>query len=1205
MAVISVFVSSTFRDFHGERDVLVGPVRAALDELVRPFGCRIEMVDLRWGVGAGETDDPEAAQRKILDVCLSEIGRSRPLFVGLVGNRYGWIPPEERARRVATEAGLDLDIRGRSVTELEFIHGTGGQVGAARSVFFVRDLKRKVPTGWNESDPRLAQRSESLRDWVMKHPAALVYRYRVKTDGVRVQDLRGFEALAIQALGPVVVQHARFLASSLDFEDPTAAAESLFFAERTAVVEGRDSLLAAAVASVNNGESVCLTGTSGVGKSAVWCTVVERLRASGCRVVAVPVGAVAGTTSERAVVSRLAAQLDAQIPESVNTTQQLRNWWRELVAYSGALVIAADSLDSLDNGFSRDELGFLTGLPGNASFFVSTTDATQFNLVAQTGARQIVVGDLAPAGVERAAASMTRALHRELPADAMSSLVSRARSPLWLTLAVGELMALDEDDFATVDPTADAVSELAKLVTRTVEALPADIDGVINAVTERAAQRFGMMPVASVLRALAVSRSGLTPSDLGKISGLSDVVVAGLKRALGGMVEVRGVGGRLGFVHGAVKAAIARTYLSVALTHETHVRIAQHLNVIQDDDPIRQDDALWHTLHCEGVPSAGPVLNRIGDTDAEPSIRARRVVAQALAGGIDLSVVTKDLDHQGLWTLTGTETSAWPELNLEAMHQIRVVCVQHARRLSNANSLGDRSTRAVGIALSNLADVEMERGNLEQARAMFEEWLAIARDRCSADPTASRQRDLVVALHRAAHAAAKAGANNEADALTAEGLQLAQELAGGDIAGTQAQRDVALSLLDVGAQARIRGDNSGAFKAYEDALQIWRGLVDADPENDSIRRDMSVALNRVGELARQMGDSLRAREALEEALEIRRRLLNSNPGSTQALRDVTVSLANVGRLARSAGAVDRAHDNFTEALRIARQLLASDRSNAVALRDVSVSLGDVGDVAVDRRDWDAATDAFEEALQIRRQLSAENPTSVEALRDVAVSLDHLAGVARGRGDMPAAQHLYEQAAQLWRRLYEHDPGNAQAARDLVVSLMDVGHVARNIGDLDGATDAYSEAVQMTRARLTGAPRDAANLRGLKQALDGLGEVHRRKEQLGDAWEVCEESLRIAQIVNEVEPGVRARRDYWSSLTLRGRVAGQGKHLDIAGASFKEALLVARELHQSRPNANTTRDLLGSLQRLRQFAWETGDLELVKACDREAGDVEGS
>ena len=57
MAVVSVFVSSTFRDFHAERDVLIESVRKRLDERLQPLGCRVEIVDLRWGVAVGDPDD--------------------------------------------------------------------------------------------------------------------------------------------------------------------------------------------------------------------------------------------------------------------------------------------------------------------------------------------------------------------------------------------------------------------------------------------------------------------------------------------------------------------------------------------------------------------------------------------------------------------------------------------------------------------------------------------------------------------------------------------------------------------------------------------------------------------------------------------------------------------------------------------------------------------------------------------------------------------------------------------------------------------------------------------------------------------------------------------------------------------------------------------------------------------------------------------
>ncbi|MFT4128387.1 MAG: DUF4062 domain-containing protein, partial [Gordonia sp. (in: high G+C Gram-positive bacteria)] len=92
MAVIPVFVSSTFRDFHHERDELNRSVLPVLDELAAPFGSRVELIDLRWGISADDADE-SSRHNRVLDVCLTEIARAEPLFVGLIGERYGWVAP--------------------------------------------------------------------------------------------------------------------------------------------------------------------------------------------------------------------------------------------------------------------------------------------------------------------------------------------------------------------------------------------------------------------------------------------------------------------------------------------------------------------------------------------------------------------------------------------------------------------------------------------------------------------------------------------------------------------------------------------------------------------------------------------------------------------------------------------------------------------------------------------------------------------------------------------------------------------------------------------------------------------------------------------------------------------------------------------------------------------------------------------------------
>ncbi len=47
------------------------------------------VVDLRWGI-----TDEEAHQGKVLQICLSEVDKCRPFFLGILGSRYGWITGE-------------------------------------------------------------------------------------------------------------------------------------------------------------------------------------------------------------------------------------------------------------------------------------------------------------------------------------------------------------------------------------------------------------------------------------------------------------------------------------------------------------------------------------------------------------------------------------------------------------------------------------------------------------------------------------------------------------------------------------------------------------------------------------------------------------------------------------------------------------------------------------------------------------------------------------------------------------------------------------------------------------------------------------------------------------------------------------------------------------------------------------------------------
>src|SRR5262245_34266420 len=87
---IRVFVSSTFRDMHAERDYLNRHVFPELRQRCLARGTDFVAVDLRWGLTEEQTDQAGALQ-----LCLAEVDRCEPFFVALVGDRYGWVPPPE------------------------------------------------------------------------------------------------------------------------------------------------------------------------------------------------------------------------------------------------------------------------------------------------------------------------------------------------------------------------------------------------------------------------------------------------------------------------------------------------------------------------------------------------------------------------------------------------------------------------------------------------------------------------------------------------------------------------------------------------------------------------------------------------------------------------------------------------------------------------------------------------------------------------------------------------------------------------------------------------------------------------------------------------------------------------------------------------------------------------------------------------------
>jgi len=269
--VIRVFLSSTFRDFAEERDLLVRKVFPELRRLCRERQVELVEVDLRWGI-----TEEEAQQGKVLPICLGEIDRARPYFMGFIGDRYGWVPEGSQypAGIVEREPWLKEHQGGKSVTELEMLHGVlNNPEMAGRAFFYFRDSNYSQGKGGDylSEDDASAAKLEALKDRIRDSQFPVVEDYadpQALADKVRADlwKLIEEEYPAYEVVEDLTLERMRHEAYS-------QARRKLYIGGET-YFQKLDSAMFAEAA-----EPVLISGEAGLGKSALIARWLQGWRA--------------------------------------------------------------------------------------------------------------------------------------------------------------------------------------------------------------------------------------------------------------------------------------------------------------------------------------------------------------------------------------------------------------------------------------------------------------------------------------------------------------------------------------------------------------------------------------------------------------------------------------------------------------------------------------------------------------------------------------------------------------------------------------------------------------------------------------------------------------------------------------------------------------------------------------------------------------
>ncbi|RDD44594.1 Telomerase protein component 1 [Trichoplax sp. H2] len=471
---IRLFVSSTFKDFHAEREVLVKQVFPELRLWCEKLKLHLIECDLRWGV------PKEATSEETLRICLGEIDRCYednqwPFFLNLSSHRSGWIPEQSDVpQNLAQEYGW---IFGTSITEMEIIHGAFRKANP-NSLFLIRDpefitsIPNNFKNDFTESSEEALQKMKLLKTCIKgRFPDSRVVSYSCSFNGI--DEING--TIRVQGLGPestfvktVIEFFKRQIShqyplddSPMDKLEVIREAHEVFLNTRSSTVLGRDDILDQIqdyICSKGSGVPLVLVGVAGAGKSAVLArsaaTTVNKARNhdipngsnKGWNVFYHFIGAAPGSTDLGFMLQRMLKELKyvGEIPADIESLVRLSN----ITLNNPNLpptILFFDALNQLDKTKEAEQV---TWLPFTLSkkvriicSVINDTPCHRSLAKRIEPPKEVFCGPLDLNSRKEIADQILTKFNKRLDSKQMELLLSKEASanPLWLSIACEEL----------------------------------------------------------------------------------------------------------------------------------------------------------------------------------------------------------------------------------------------------------------------------------------------------------------------------------------------------------------------------------------------------------------------------------------------------------------------------------------------------------------------------------------------------------------------------------------------------------------------------------------------------------------------------------------------------------------------------------------------------------------------------------------------
>jgi tetratricopeptide (TPR) repeat protein len=823
---IRVFLSSTFRDMQNERHLLLTQIFPELRRICRERGADLTEIDLRWGI----TEEQSQAEA-VVSLCLAEINRCRPYFIGILGERYGWIPGSF-ASELLKDYPWITQHQDRSVTEIEILHGVLNhperQINAMfffRNPDYLQQLSPDELTLFDAATPEDKRRMETLKQRIRQSGYPVVeYTEPAEIGGLlREKFQRVIDERFPAEKKPSYLERVR--------EDMEA-----FAASRMRVYIGRQEYFERMDQAVaEDGFPLVLLGESGSGKSALVANWMQRFRRQNPNVFLFVhfIGGTPESTDYHGLLSRLLGELkqrmgmEDEIPSDPQKMAELLPNWLYLAGKKEPIVLVLDALNQLEDKDKAPDLGWLPRyIPNGVTLIVSTLKGRSLEALRQRDWNNILtVEPLSSQERERLIVEYLGRYGKALSRERIERLCAtpQTMNPLYLRTLLEELRIFGEHDRldAIIKHYLKASDEIA-LFDLVLERWERDYEK----------ERPGL--VGEALSLLWAARRGLAESDLLELMNVPPAQWSPLFFALDDALVSRS--GLLGFFHDFLRQAVEQRYLADdADKKEVRLRLANWF--AQQPLSKRQADELpWLLALAES-------WNKLKDCIA-------------------------NLDMFGLLFTEETQYELigyWLALD-DRFDMVRV----YSDALEQYEDTEPEPTD-LAYHLDQAARFLDRNARYEGAEPLYRRSLAIRETVLGAEhpDTASSLNGLAVLLY-------SKGDYDGAEPLFRRSLAIREKVLGAE------HPDTAKSLSNLAGLLDSKGDYDGAEPLYRRSLAIREKVLGAEHPSTA------TALNNLAELLRAKGDYEGAEPLYRRVLAIKEKVLGAEHPSTAS------SLYNLG-----------------------------------------------------------------------------------------------------------------------------------------------------------------------------------------------------------------------------------------------------------------------------------------------------------------------